>query len=377
MKKAFVTLFPDFNNVHFYKDVGMIPHVMSTKYGYDSFVLTCHQQIVPASPFSGTIRIIPIKPLNGLLGLLSCFKTIFNITKDYDYVVLNTYHYRVNFLLLGLVLKVLTKKLSHYVKFDVNAKTVDLMFSNTSWYMKPFRNYFLSKVDVLSVEAKEAYDFFKSTDFLSKNVYLIPNGVKVEDLNKYSDSQILKAKEKIIFTASRLESEQKNIKLLIDSYCKSELSTSNWSLLLAGSSDDIIRQYAFKKAKQYNVEHHNIKFLGMLNRRDLFSMMERAKIFALSSKFEGFSLILPEASAHACLIVSTDVSGVKDITNEGKLGFIAQHNIDDLSDKLILATSSEYEKGNLAIQQREYCLNNFDWNIICSKLNDILNEKIT
>lgn len=372
MKKAFITLFPDFSNVHFYKDVGMIPHVMSTNHGYDSFIFTSNEGVVPEGIFSTSIKVVHIEPLKGVMGILRCIKVIIEQTKGYDSVIFNTYHYRVNYMVMGLFLRLAIRKCSHYVKFDANSKIVSLMFSNTKWYFRPFRNYLLSKVALFSVESVDAYNYFKNTNYLSKNICLVPNGVRVEDLSQYSENQIIKTKEKIIITASRLESDQKNIRLLIDSYCNSELWKSNWRLLLAGSSDDYTRAYVSSQTKSYNIQDNNIEFVGMLNRQDLFSLMTRAKIFALSSKFEGFSLIIPEAAAHACLIVSTDVSGVSDVTCDGTLGFIAKHTIDDYSKKLRLAATAG---DDIAIEQRQHCLKNYDWNIICEHLNGFLNEK--
>ena len=38
MKKRFLTLFPELENVHLMKDVGMIPYIMHKEFGYDSYI---------------------------------------------------------------------------------------------------------------------------------------------------------------------------------------------------------------------------------------------------------------------------------------------------------------------------------------------------
>ncbi|WP_265468401.1 glycosyltransferase family 4 protein, partial [Aeromonas salmonicida] len=116
-----------------------------------------------------------------------------------------------------------------------------------------------------------------------------------------------------------------------------------------------------------------IMLTGYLNREQLFSHMRRAKVFALSSRWEGFALVLPGAVAHGCIIAATDVGGVADVTNMGTLGFIAkEQTVDSFTEALKSAAESEPLLGK---KQMDFGITNFDWKSICNKLAKIIDEK--
>ncbi|QXN27093.1 glycosyltransferase [Shewanella putrefaciens] len=219
------------------------------------------------------------------------------------------------------------------------------------------------------METSISLGYLKENECFKDNLYLINNGYFSDDniIKSYSPN-FLANKEKIIFTAGRLESHQKNINLLIDSFIVSCLWKDGWRLILAGSYDDNLEQYINDKLhSDLSGFSTCIKLTGHLNREQLFSYMSRSRIFSLCSRWEGFALVLPEAAVNGCIIAATDVGGVRDITNDGELGFFAdEQTIPSFTNTLKQAASSGLE---LNKSQMDYGILKFNWRNITDKLS--------
>lgn len=384
MKKAFVTIFPLFSEALAYKDVGMIVGYLSTYHGYDGYIVSNRPSNLQGDVFHSVKQVVlGTKKETGKPGLdvarYNIFKTIkfvSSLSKQYDKVVINFYHMTRNALLLSIMIKLLFPNVYVYIKLDIDIQSENARKFIGNTIKNKIRYFLLNGVDVLSAETQRAFKYLNLNKSIASKMCMIPNGFFLEKnsidskLNDY-----IEIKEKIIFTAGRLESYQKNTKLLVDSYLESGLWLDGWQLVLAGSYDQKVEKYIKEQLNIVANNHNNcISLTGHLSREQLFSYMRRAKVFALSSRWEGFALVLPEAVAHGCIIAATDVGGVEDVTNNGSLGFIAkEQTIKSFTEVLKLAAASSPE---LAKKQREFGLSNFDWKDICNKLAENLDEKI-
>ncbi|MGI2078957.1 glycosyltransferase [Shewanella putrefaciens] len=382
MKKAFVTIFPPFEEVHLYKDVGMIPRYMASEHGYQSYILSNNSCVMDEELFHS----VECKLINESNDKINCVTSssynifemlIFlrNISTKYDKVVVNLYHFHPKHIILSFLIKVLFSNVFTYIKLDITSEGAKQLFNNSKVYKKHIRDFLLGFVDVFSAETMQAFSYLKQKANISDKTYLIPNGVFLNKesmgLNKIG---LLSKKEKFIFSAGRLESYPKNTKLMVDSFLKSELWKDGWQLILAGSYDQELQKYINEQTKIKLSKYDEAIFLvGHLNRDELYSYMRRAKVFSLSSRWEGFALVLPEAVAHGCIIAATDVGGVADVTNMGALGFIAkEQTVDSFTDVLKSAAASDPSLGK---KQMDFGISNFDWKTICDKLDKVLNEK--
>lgn len=60
------------------------------------------------------------------------------------------------------------------------------------------------------------------------------------------------------------------------------------------------------------------------NRELLYDYYNRAKVFILTSRWEGFAIVYPEALRFGNYIITTDVGGARDIAENTKLGSIIE-----------------------------------------------------
>ncbi|MDQ0784171.1 glycosyltransferase [Chryseobacterium sp. W4I1] len=71
-----------------------------------------------------------------------------------------------------------------------------------------------------------------------------------------------------------------------------------------------------------------VKMLGF--RSNPYPYLKKADFYVMSSRHEGFPTIIAEALILNKPVVSTDVSGIKDLLQEGKLGFITPNSEDGI-----------------------------------------------
>lgn len=81
----------------------------------------------------------------------------------------------------------------------------------------------------------------------------------------------------------------------------------------------------------------NIEILGFVSDKELSSLYNRAKVFALPSLNEGVGLVALEAATHGCNIVITKLGGPKEYYEEGTVQLIDPYNIDDIGNAVLRA----------------------------------------
>lgn len=95
-------------------------------------------------------------------------------------------------------------------------------------------------------------------------------------------------------------------------------SYPDWKFLIAGAGP--LENHL--KMEAQSMELQNIEFLGYVNPSDYY---QRAKIFWMTSLFEGFGMTLVEAQTYGCVpVVYDSFESVKDIINNGKNGCIVK-----------------------------------------------------
>ena len=142
----------------------------------------------------------------------------------------------------------------------------------------------------------------KSIDNRLKNVYVMPNPLALQPV------ETVPLKKKIILSSGRLDSwHVKGFDLLFKAWSKIEKKHSDWDLQVAGwgskqSTIDFVQQLA----KDAGCENR-IQLLGF--REDIANLYKESSIFVLSSRYEGFGLVLIEAMSQGCAPVACDYKG--------------------------------------------------------------------
>ena len=171
----------------------------------------------------------------------------------------------------------------------------------------------------VSNDAKKSFELKKAVPI--GGIETIYNGI---DLNKYFFRNFAKAnikKEfnlsddtKILLAVGRFDKAKDYPTLLTAISTVKNNSNLKFKLLIAGDGE--LRSEIENLILSLQLES-NIILLG--HRMDIPELMSAADLFIISSKYEGFGLVVAEAMACECLVVGTDCGGVAEILDDENL----------------------------------------------------------
>ena len=115
----------------------------------------------------------------------------------------------------------------------------------------------------------------------------------------------------------------------------------------------------------------DIYLLG--RRSDISDLMSAADLFVLSSKYEGFGLVVAEAMACKTLVVATDCGGVAEVLNNDQF-LVPPSNSNALAEKMLYAVTLNKENNNNIIKNLYHIEKNFSLDVIVEKWVDIYYE---
>ena len=139
------------------------------------------------------------------------------------------------------------------------------------------------------------------------NMIVMPNPLALEPVKDFS------LKENLILAAGRLDDwHYKGFDVLIKAWekiVKSEeliVNRYGWKLQIAGTGSEKSLNYLKGLCIENGVEEY-VEFLGF--QKDVEKLYQRASIFVLSSRYEGFGLVLIEAMSQGCACIACDYKG--------------------------------------------------------------------
>lgn len=109
--------------------------------------------------------------------------------------------------------------------------------------------------------------------------------------------------------------------------------------------------------KIWRSEKYHIEFLGF--QKDIESLYKKSEIFVLSSRYEGFGLVLIEAMSQGCACIACDYKGrQREIIQDDSQGYCCEpDNVEDLADAIQkMITDEDHRK---TVQQKAIERSNF------------------
>lgn len=374
----FLTIFPDFEYFHLYKDVGQVNFFTAQQLSSQACVLAYESPL--SAPCEIDISFIKIKNIfkrvpHTKLDFNIVFFLFFN-SKQFKY--LNLYHPTFASQIYTLIYKMMNRNGKVYIKLDLDLEDAKKNKGIPDkgirgWIKKIAFKKFKTLLDVVSVESKEAYELLRSRNSYAKEkLILIPNGVSSSELEGNGPPVSYDEKENVIITIARIGTKAKNNQLMLSALSKCDLK--NWKYVFIGPIEESFKDNIIAFQKENPSLANKVMFLGPKNRSEVINMYKTAKVFTLSSRKEGFPLVFAEAAFFGCHIITTAVSGSVDITDNGRLGNITPINNSSLFAEAIqnvINNDVEMVKFN---EIRKYAINNFTWESIIPKLAKKLSD---
>lgn len=229
--------------------------------------------------------------------------------------------------------KVLEYHFSKYVKrFEAGNVLMKMVQSlRIGWWNILIRRY--DAFVVLTEEDKKQWGSLP-------NVYVIPNFIDrlPENISDLSS--------KTVMAAGRV-SHQKGFDLLIEAWRIVSLQNPDWELKIVGGGDKSILEDMRCK---YNL--HNIRLIPATLNID--KEYNSSSLFVLSSRYEGFGLVLIEAMSHGLPLVSFECPcGPRDIIDSSFGELVSNGSITQLAAALMLFIEDPEKRKTAGIHARE------------------------
>jgi glycosyltransferase involved in cell wall biosynthesis len=204
--------------------------------------------------------------------------------------------------------------------------SVEHYFSRLTRLLIPLYEKKLNKYDFIVTVAKEMEAQLKSfyPNLLEEKIKMIYNPIdfnsiefQSNDYSHQSDNDKNLIEDDYICTVARIDENQKDIETLINAYQKL-YKENNIKEKLYIIGDGQSKEYLEGLVKNRKLQN-KILFLGRKN--NPFIWMKHAKVFILSSKFEGFGMVLVEAMAVDTYVIGSNCkTGPSEILNQGECG---------------------------------------------------------
>ena len=171
-------------------------------------------------------------------------------------------------------------------------------------YRKAFRDY-IDALIVNSVVIRERW-LRSAPWFPADEVHVVLNGVRPPDLETSTLRRELGVGDgvRVIAAAGRLE-HRKGFDVLLDAFAG--IADDGARLVIAGNGE---AEAALRDRAGALGVGERVHWLGF--RKDLENVLLGADVFALPSRREGMANVMLEAMACGCLVVATDISGVRE-----------------------------------------------------------------
>ncbi len=358
----FCTLFLKTENVHLTKDVGQLPFCLKRDFGYNAYIATYRNGEYPY--LLSEVQNLELQFVKkSILGKsYDGIRYLYKNRRNID--ILNIYHLNFSSFIWVMFFKIIRKKKALiYLKLDADHLEIDKMKQKNikAW----IKHLTIRNADIVSAESRFMRDALQI--YCKSKLLYIPNGCLEAQQNGNTNGK----KENIILTVGRLGTYQKATEVLVNAFLKSDL-TSGWQLVLIGSMTDDFREWMRHKLAEYQDVSESIMMLGSIESKEVLQKWyDRAKIFALPSRYEGFPIVLVEAMTRGCyIIVSDTVLAARDLICNQKMGsIVAVNSEEDLRQALQRAAYMEIDWDMNAKQIQSSIEDRFLWKNILKVLD--------
>ena len=194
-------------------------------------------------------------------------------------------------------------------------------------------SYFLNNVYRIVMQTQHNKDYFKNSR-LYKKTCIIYNPINIDSTLIGSWNSC--TKDNVILSAARLEPQKKQDDL-IRAFAKFHIKHNNYKLVIYGEGS---RRHSLEILSQDLGISESVLLPGTTKK--LWDEMRSARMFVMTSEYEGMSNSFIEAMAIGLPCISTKVSGATDLIEDKKNGYLVDvGDIDGIEKRMDYIASNE------------------------------------
>ena len=333
------------------KDIDTKEHILQAE---NVFVRYYHQQLINIFSFSF------------LFGVFS------DIKKSDVVYIQYLFHYTVLFSLFFSVFlgkKIILCPRGSFSSFTLSNKRIWLKKLWLFLFISPLKNKIIWQASSY-LEKEDILSYFPKAD-----IKIIPDGIDVESFsksNKIDNKELIKKYTNkdfknvsdLVFSMGRLH-RIKRFDILINAFKLYLYDNKNAKLLIAGA-DDGVRNSLENQIKELKLED-SVFMIGLVNFSQKKELLSNCSFFSLSSDFESFGIVVPEALACGVPVVVSDKTSWKNI-ERNNCGIFVKNQKEDFCTAFHQIKERNFTSENC----KKYVKDNFDWEIITKKFLTIL-----
>lgn len=233
----------------------------------------------------------------------------------------------------------------------------------SNFFIRKLRDYLYSKADGVVLQTNDNMSYFNET-IQSKSTVIV-NPFDTKDKKGLA---LTANKENVIVNVARLE-KQKNQKMLIEAFNELKDELNDYRLEIYGEG-------SYKKELEVLINSLNLQKKVILKgeQDDILNRIKSAKLFVLSSAFEGMPNSLIEAMCIGLPVLSTRVSGSNELIENDINGLLIDiDNKEQLKNAIRKILNDSNYSNNLANNATKIC-EIVDSNVVVDKWIDFINK---
>ena len=202
-----------------------------------------------------------------------------------------------------------------------------------------------------------------------KNIKVIPNFLP------FISQQNTDSNQHRILSVGRLSAEKGFLRLIdiwekVQERIKGELES--WQLVIVG--DGVMKEQIQAKILEKNLQD-TITLKPFT--KDIEKEYLNASIYAMASHFEGFGMVLVEASSYVLPCIAFDIAaGPSDIIESGVSGYLIEDNdLQDYADKLFMLMSDKEKRESMGLQAKQRVKERFSKEAIMSLWEEVFRDE--
>ena len=210
---------------------------------------------------------------------------------------------------------------------------------------------------------KKIEEIFGRTD----KVYAVNNPNDTASIRKRADEGDAPEKKRFTFVnVSRMDEHQKGFLRLLSACKRLKDEKFDFDLWIVGDGADF--ESTKRKAEEYGLD--NVVFFGKQD--NPYKFIKAADMYICSSYFEGFSMVMMEAVILAKPMLTTDVSGARDMLGDSEYGIIVENSEEGLYTGMrrVLSDEKVFEHYSKKAEERKDYLSEEK---IMDKVEEIIN----
>lgn len=216
-----------------------------------------------------------------------------------------------------------------------------------SWW-RLWQTRYLSQFTTTAIGVSQGVADVLNQQRLSCPIITISNGVHTQ---QYFNNTPLHQRPKDVVMVARF-AKGKNHQIVLEAIAQLKQQNQQVNVTFVGEGSHRHLNHAKQLAEKLGVSKQ-VVFLGQ--RSDVAEILAQHKVFVLASFYEGLSLSVIEAMSAGCVVMGSDVVGVRELINQEKDGFLFDNqNSTTLSNQLldVLKNPQNYQNMVLLAQQK-------------------------